>query len=308
MMSSSLSNKMLPVPSLRNIRTFIEVADTGNLNIAAENLNITASAVSHQIAGLEHYLGKKLLSRSSKGVTLTAIGQRYLKEVSGTLNIIGQATSQVINDIHQDYLRIHSAPSFGLLWLMPRLDKFRKAWPELKISLTCSYESIQFSRDNIDIDIRHGLPQWPTLVVKTIRNERMHPYASNAWREKHPIETVEDLLSCDLIHSDSTLINWNNWFSWHRLHNYNKNFIFNFDRSYMSIEAAKMGLGVILESNLLAGESLRKQYLQPVFKDDLSMAVNAHHLVMPHTSEQKTKVKAFITWITEELNAAGFEL
>ncbi|STS89345.1 LysR family transcriptional regulator [Klebsiella variicola] len=61
--------------------------------------------------------------------------------------MIGQATSQVINDIHQDYLRIHSAPSFGLLWLMPRLDKFRQAWPELKISLTCSYESIQFSRD-----------------------------------------------------------------------------------------------------------------------------------------------------------------
>ncbi len=58
------------------------------------------------------------------------------------------------------------AESFGLLWLMPRLDKFRQAWPALKISLTCSYESIQFSRDNIDIDIRHGLSQWPTLLVK----------------------------------------------------------------------------------------------------------------------------------------------
>ncbi len=51
---------------------------------------------------------------------------------------------------------------------MPCLNKFRRP-PELKISLTCSYESIQFSRDNIDIDIRHGLSQWPTLVVKTIK-------------------------------------------------------------------------------------------------------------------------------------------
>lgn len=142
-MSQPLPNKNLPMPSLRNIQAFIEVAATGSLNLAAENLNITASAVSHQIASLEHFLGKKLFSRSSKGVMLTAVGEKYLKEVSGALNMIGQATSQVINDIHQDYLRIHSAPSFGLLWLMPRLDKFRQAWPELKISLTCSYESIQ---------------------------------------------------------------------------------------------------------------------------------------------------------------------
>ncbi|STV76997.1 transcriptional regulator [Klebsiella michiganensis] len=118
-MNQPLQNKSLPMPSLRNIQAFIEVADTGSLNLAAENLNITASAVSHQIASLEQYLGKKIFSRSSKGMVLTTIGEKYLKEVSGALNIIGQATNQVINDIHQDYLRIHSAPSFGLLWLMP---------------------------------------------------------------------------------------------------------------------------------------------------------------------------------------------
>ncbi len=82
----------------------------------------------------------------------------------------------MINDIHQDYLRIHSAPSFGLLWLMPRLDKFRRV-AGVKISLTCSYESIQFSRDNIDIDIRHGLSQWPTLLVRTIKMSASCPTA-----------------------------------------------------------------------------------------------------------------------------------
>ncbi len=66
-MSQPLPNKNLPMPSLRNIQAFIEVAATGSLNLAAENLNITASAVSHQIASLEHLLGKKLFSRSSKG-------------------------------------------------------------------------------------------------------------------------------------------------------------------------------------------------------------------------------------------------
>ncbi|STU78921.1 LysR family transcriptional regulator [Klebsiella variicola] len=75
-MSQPLPNKNLPMPSLRNIQAFIEVAATGSLNLAAENLNITASAVSHQIASLEHFLGKKLFSRSSKGVMLTAVGEK----------------------------------------------------------------------------------------------------------------------------------------------------------------------------------------------------------------------------------------
>lgn len=307
-MNQPLQNKNLPMPSLRNIQAFIEVADTGSLNQAAENLNITASAVSHQISSLEQYLGKKLFSRSSKGVVLTTIGEKYLKEVSGALNIIGQATCQVINDIHQDYLRIHSAPSFGLLWLMPRLNKFRKAWPEFKISLACSYESIQFSRDNIDIDIRHGLSQWPTLVVKTIKNERVLPYTSSSYLASHDVQSIEDLLACDLIHSDSTLINWSNWLAWHKIRGWNKNFIFNFDRSYMSIEAARMGMGIILESNLLAGQSVSQQHLTAVFTSDVSMPVNAHHFVLPHTNEQKEKVKIFFSWVSEELSHEGFHI
>lgn len=307
-MSQPLPNKNLPMPSLRNIQAFIEVAATGSLNLAAENLNITASAVSHQIASLEHFLGKKLFSRSSKGVTLTAVGEKYLKEVSGALNMIGQATSQVINDIHQDYLRIHSAPSFGLLWLMPRLDKFRQAWPALKISLTCSYESIQFSRDNIDIDICHGLSQWPTLLVRTIKNERVLPYSAASYLASHPVQAVEDLLACDLIHSDSTLINWSNWLSWHKVRGWHKNFIFNFDRSYMSIEAARMGMGVILESNLLAGGHVRQGQLTPVFADERSMPVGAHHFVLPHANEQKEKVQRFFAWVAGELKEEGFHI
>ncbi|STR40617.1 transcriptional regulator [Klebsiella michiganensis] len=66
-MNQPLQNKSLPMPSLRNIQAFIEVADTGSLNLAAENLNITASAVSHQIASLEQYLGKRYFPVAVKG-------------------------------------------------------------------------------------------------------------------------------------------------------------------------------------------------------------------------------------------------
>ncbi|MFH7118192.1 LysR family transcriptional regulator, partial [Klebsiella pneumoniae] len=95
-MSQPLPNKNLPMPSLRNIQAFIEVAATGSLNLAAENLNITASAVSHQIASLEHFLGKKLFSRSSKGVTLTAVGEKNFQKVPRAPKNIGHATTHGI--------------------------------------------------------------------------------------------------------------------------------------------------------------------------------------------------------------------
>lgn len=298
--------KTLPIPSLRNIQTFIEVANTASINQAAEVLNITASAVSHQISSLEHFIGKKLFIRSGKGVELTHIGMKYLKEVSGAVSIIGRATEQVINDIHHEHLRIHSSPSFGLLWLMHRLNIFRQEQPHLKISLTCSYENLQFARDNLDIDVRHGLPEWPTLNVKTIKNEKLIPYASREYLAGKSIRVPEDLLQYELIHSDSTLLNWNTWLSWSGVEHHNKNYYFSFDRSYMSIEAARMGMGIILESNLLADGYLRQHDLVPVFDDDCSMSVAAHHFVLPHVNEQKEKVKLFLSWVDKELTSSGF--
>ncbi|WP_044183484.1 LysR family transcriptional regulator [Metakosakonia massiliensis] len=307
-MTKVTTKKPLPIPSLRNIQTFIEVANVCSINQAAEIMNITASAVSHQIASLEQFIGKKLFIRSGKGVQLTHIGEKYLKEVSGAVSIIGRATDQVINDIHHEHLRIHSAPSFGLLWLIHRLNKFRQEFPDLKISLTCSYENLQFSRDNLDIDIRHGLPEWPTLFVRTIKNEKVIPYSSVEYLEGKNIQQPADLLQYELIHSDSTLVNWNTWLSWHGVDNHHKNYYFSFDRSYMSIEAASKGMGIILESNLLADDYLRQRNLVPVFAADHSMPVAAHHFVLPHVNEQKEKVKVFLSWVERELSVSGFTM
>lgn len=76
----------------------------------------------------------------------------------------------------------------------------------------------------------------------------------------------------------------------------------------MSIEAARMGMGIILESNLLAGQSVSQRHLEPVFTRDVSMPVNAHHFVLPHPNEQKEKVKIFFAWVAEELSREGFHI
>lgn len=300
--------KTLPLPSLKNLLAFVEVANSGSLNSAAENLNVTASAVSHQIAALEHFLGKKLFTRSGKGVVLTLTGEVYLQEIAGPLTVIGRATEKAIHDIHHEHLRVHSSPSFGLLWLMKRLDTFRHAHPDIQLNVTCSYENLQFARDNLDIDIRHGLAEWSTLNVKTIKNEKMIVLASPDYLARNPVSHPEQLIFNELINSEITLIGWDVWFSWHGVACKNKNVVFSFDRSYMSFEAACMNMGFILESDLLAQDYIRTGKLVPVFDDSFAMPVSAHHLVFPHGSEKKDKIKCFLGWLERELQASHFQL
>ncbi len=301
-------NKNLPIPSLRNIQSFLEVASSLSINSAAEQLNITPSAVSHQIATLEKFIGKKLFIRNGKGVVLTETGEKYLKDVSGAMSMIGRATDQVINEVEQEILRVHVSPSFGLIWLMRRLGDFRQRYPGITVNLSCSYENIQFSRDNIDIDIRHGIADWPAYRVMTIKNDQVMALAAPEYIRRHALSSPADLLGCDLIHSSSTLINWEKWFSWHNVASYHFSYILSFDRSFMSFEAAKMGLGVILESTMLAQDYVQRGELVPVFGDNFTVQLNAHHIVMPHSSERTYKVKVFMDWIRSELDRCGFSL
>lgn len=303
-----LNKKVFQIPPLKSIQAFVQVAHSGSIVNASEVLNITSSAVSHHIASLEKYLGKRLFNRTGRGVSLTAAGEQYLRETAGALNNIGIATERVMSNEEQQCLRIHSAPSFGLLWLLSRLDKFRVANPDLQLNLSCSYESLHFSRDKIDIDIRHGYNTWSTLDVKTIKNESVMVLASPEFLAKNTISCVEDLLNCELILSETTLIKWNQWFAYNDISISNKNFALSFDRSYMSLEAACLGLGVALESNILAQDYLEQKKLVSVFDYSLNIPVNAHHLVFPHNHAKHDRVKRFLNWISEELSAFDIQI
>lgn len=95
---SAQDRQTLSLPSLRNLQAFIAVANALSIHQAAEQLNVTPSAVSHQIASLESWLGKKLFIRSGKGVQLTPTGEQYLREVSAAMSAIGRATDQIVKE------------------------------------------------------------------------------------------------------------------------------------------------------------------------------------------------------------------
>ncbi|KPG84976.1 MULTISPECIES: LysR substrate-binding domain-containing protein [Pseudomonas] len=291
----------LVLPPLKAIQAFEQTARFGNVARAAEVLDLTPSAVSHQLAKLEGMIGRQLFVRAARGVSLTPVGEQYLKEVSGILHSLAVATERAASDVSLDCLRLHSSPSFGLLWLMPRLEAFRASHPDIQINLSCSYESLHFSRDKIDVDIRHGLPNWPSYEVRTVRNETFAVLTSPKLLAQRPVRGAADLLECDLILSEATLLKWPQWFAQHGLARPERPYALSFDRSYMSLEAASHGLGFALESTLLAQKYLAAGTLVEVAPESLSAAVAAHHLVFPKAHSSFPRVRRFLAWMESEL-------
>lgn len=289
------------VPPLKAIQAFEQTARFGNVARAAEVLDLTPSAVSHQLARLEAMIGRQLFVRAARGVTLTPVGEQYLKDISGLLHSLAIATERAGSDVSLDCLRLHSSPSFGLLWLMPRLEAFRLSHPDIQINLSCSYESLHFSRDKIDVDIRHGEPNWPSFEVRTVRNETFAVLASPKLTETRPVAQASDLLDRDLILSEATLLRWPAWFAQHGLARPEKPYALSFDRSYMTLEAASHGLGFALESTLLAQKYLASGALVEVAPEALSAPVAAHHLVFPKAHSGFPRVRRFLEWMEKEL-------
>lgn len=300
---NKLERSPLKIPPIKAILAFEQAARFGNVAKAAEQLNITPSAVSHQLAKLEAIVGRPLFYRTSKGLDLTPVGVQYLNDISGALQRLGAATERASSDAGLECLRLHSVPSFGLLWLLPRLEQLRASNPDLEINLSCSYESLHFSRDKMDVDIRYGLANWQNLEIRTIPQESICVLASPSFLAGNNIDDPEDLLSSSLILSEAPLVKWPQWFAQHGLSMPEQRYSLSFDRSYMSLEAAAHGLGLALESTLLASDYIRSGRLIPVFSKDYSSQVSAHHLVFPYPHADYPRVRRFLDWMQKELGS-----
>ena len=236
---------------------------------------------------------------------LTPTGERYLSDVTGSLADLSRATERASSRTDVEILRVHSSPSFGLMWLLPRLASFQEANGDIQLNLACSYEDVSFTSGYYDVDLRHGYANWRDLEVRTLRDEFIAPLASPRYLESHPVNTPEDLLSHRLIYSETPLVQWKQWFGRTGVSGKHKTFDFSFDRSYMSLETAALGLGIALESLMLASVRIKEGALVPVFDSTHAVEVGAHHLVYPPQNAELPRVTRFIAWIEREIGHMG---
>ena len=286
-------------PPLPTLVAFEAVARRLSFARAADELHLTPSAVSHQIAKLEQFLGFLLFERTPRGIALSDAGESYLKRIAGALGAIGNATDDIRKGVRNS-LYVHSSPSIAGLWLMPRLNQFVRSFPDISLSLSASPVHSDFALGQVDVDIRYGVPEWPNLIVEPVFEEHICPLASPALLERLPVTLPADLLRYPLIQSMVNVVQWPTWFASRGLIGIPERFAFRFDRAAMSIEAAVRGLGIALESDRLAAADIAAGRLRPVFDTSWALPIEAHFMVYPQRHAQRTEVAQFLAWVREQ--------
>ena len=290
---------MASFPPIPNLLAFEAVARRRSFALAAVELHLTASAISHQVARLESQLGVRLFERSSHGVRLSTAGEQYLARVGGALSAIAAATDDLRQGVSNS-LYVHSAPSIASLWLMPRLRAFALACPDISLNLSAAHTPSDFALGQADIDIRYGVPQWPDLVVEPLFEERITPLASPAFIQEQRLKRPEHLLDVPLIQSNVSVVQWPDWFAAFSDRRAPERFARRFDRAQMSLDAATQGLGVALESTTIAGRHIAERKLRPVFGLEKAIKVKAHFAVYPPRHARRPPVEAFLAWLHGE--------
>jgi DNA-binding transcriptional LysR family regulator len=295
---------MAALPPMPNLLAFEAVARRRSFALAAAELHLTASAISHQIARLEADLGIRLFERSAHGVRLSPAGAQYLSRLSGALAAIAAATDDMRQGVGNS-LYVHCSPSLATLWLMPRLHLFALAHPDISLNLSAAHTHSDFALGQVDLDIRYGVPQWANVVVEPLFEERIVPLASPAFIRKHRLKRADQLLDVALIQSNVSVVQWSDWFAAFSDKRAPDRFTLRFDRAHMSLDAAMQGLGVALESTTTGGKHLVEGKLRPVLGMDKCMRVKAHFAVYPSRHAKRRPVEAFLAWLHGEAAATS---
>lgn len=306
------------LPPFNALRAFEASARHLSFSRAATELNVTASALSHQVKGLEDFLGVKLFHRRPRGIELTEAGRLLYPGLSGGFAQIRQAVAG-LRQVSQDRVLVVSAPpGFTAKWLAPRLYRFLIANPEIDARISASMQMVDFAAEGVDAAVRNlslASADDPSLYVEKLADVRLLPVCSPRLLEQvGGLASPADLVRAPLIHDDSLigraeLPSWSDWLEAAGVDGVDISRGLRFNSADHALEATIEGAGVLLAHRLLALDDLRSGRLVAPFDLELE-ADRAFHFVCPKGTESRPKVRAFHDWLLEEfqrIDPAGSE-
>lgn len=269
---------------------------------AAEDLNITPSAISHGVQTLEEWLGVELFIRGNRSLMLTEAGAVYLPQVQAALDMLARASESVPGRKPTGRLAVSVPPTFGMRWLAPRLRHFNERYPSIEVTVDTSHRRVEFARDGIDIAVRMGKGDWPGLHATCLVREKLIPVCAPHLAAR--IRTGEDLGKTSLLHVTRAE---EDWAAWSALAGVDISHItggLRFDTIQMAIEAAVDGLGVVLGRLPLIEQDLATNRLVAVLGPP-RFCSTGYWLVMQRESILRPEVNSFRNWINGELRSSG---
>ncbi len=295
---------MSRLPSLNGLRAFEAAARHLSFTKAAEELNVTQTAISHQIKRLEEELGLRLFVRQNRALTLTNEGREYLPGIRAAFQDLRLATERLKRRENENVLIVSTLTSLAAKWLMPRLSKFQELHPSIDVRVTTSTALVDFARDGVDVGIRYGLGQWPGLRSDWLMADELFPVCSPALLEgDRPLRNVDDLADHTLLHtSDAYEDDWRVWLTAAgKPVNLSHHPGLTFDLIFMTVQAAIDGLGVAMGRTAYVETDIAKGRLVVPF-DLVIPSAAGFYLVCPEANADQPKIAAFRDWLKASAN------
>ena len=287
------------LPSLNGLRAFEAAARHLSFTQAASELNVTQTAISHQIKRLEEELGIRLFVRQNRALSLTPEAKEYLPGIRAAFNDLRLATDRLLRQDDDHVLTISTLASLAAKWLLPRLSAFQEAHPGIDVRITTSTSLVDFKSGGVDAAIRYGRGQWPSLRADWLMADEMFPVCSPALLAgKKPLKKPEDLADHVLLHtSPSNDDDWRLWLTAAGLPaNLSKQPGLSFDLVFMTIQAAIDGIGVAMGRTSYVRDDIAKGRLVVPF--EITLPVDAgFYLVSPDGRADSPKLSAFRNWL-----------
>ncbi len=246
----------------------------------------------------------RLFQRHAGRVVLTSAGRTYAKEVENAFQTIADATDLVAPHFQPGHLAVASSPSFAAKWLQPRFPGFLRAHPNIKLRLSTLSDRDDLETSQFDVAIVYGARPDTKKHVEPLLAERLRPLCSPALAAAAGLRLPADLARVTLIHSANALT-WMDYLRQTGEGGLRPEKEIWLDRSAMALDAAVTGLGVVLESDLLASEELRSGKLVAPFGDfDFSVETTTYYLVRSTSRRNIAQISLFENWLQTELGTS----
>jgi DNA-binding transcriptional LysR family regulator len=289
------------VPSMTALQCFEAAARHLSFTRAAEELHLTQSAVSKQVAQLEEMLRHHLFLRIRRRLQLTPAGSLYLAEVNKILTQVDMSSRYVLSYGSQtEVLKVATQPSFGVRWLIPHLKGFGKRHPNIHLDIRNEMEPFSLLQGSADVVFFYGQGTWPGATCVELFGEEVVPVCAPELLQGRTLPDAGAVAELVLLQSTSRPEAWHEWFLEQGLHTDNSYHGPRFDTFYMALSAAQAGCGVALVPRYLVARELAEGSL--VLAWDHAMKSNgAHYLAYAEHAAEVPKVRALVEWVAEQI-------
>jgi LysR family glycine cleavage system transcriptional activator len=293
------------LPPLNALRSYEAAARHLSFTKAAGELGVTPAAVSHQVKMLEDHIGIALFQRVNRQLVLTEAGEACLPGIRAAFEGLASAVDTISVAGRTGVLTVSVAPSLAGKWLLPRLERFKAAHPDIDVRVSASLQLVDFASGEIDVAIRYGAGVYPGLRSERLLGEAVIPVCSPKLLDgPHPLRSPADVRRHTLLHDDSpdddtSCPTWEMWLKAAGVDGIDTTRGPRFNQSSLVLEAAILGHGIALAKSTIAAADLAEGRVVKPFELTLPLEFG-YYIVAPETKTLMPKVDLFIRWLKQD--------